>query len=903
MSKKLFQNQIGFIVILSFFSLGGISEFIQIQTFENYSRLIFKIENTVPREFKANPKGFEIFFQNLSLQCFDIFFHQKKTWKKYFSPLEHSRLQEIQCSQTDHGVVIQGKWRFSSTLQTSLPLQMEYFEYYEKKAHHYRVDFWWKKEKPFITKAQTKKPLTVQNIQKFQNPLPQNKENFQKKDPSSMHLQTLPFHQKIDFSLKFHPIHTSFNFKEWLPDLTADQNFEYRLPQIQDPEFQYVQKILDFYHIGKFGLAIRAIEFLFQYYPNTAYQFEMLFLKANAFIKLGYPQLGEKKLKSLTTKIKYSQISLHAKMYLAYQNFKRENYLDALYYFYSLIENFKDQSRNWIFHLGAAECLYHLKQFSQSAQHYQWITENAPKKSWKAEAAYRYADPIMAQFQYEQALIGYSKAQRYFKKFSKKYPDFFLNQGEVLYQLKLDDQAKKIFYYFLENYPYHSEGWRATFRLGEIITRHSKNEKNIKESMHWFHQTINHYSCSSSKILSILRILPHENSFGFNFSTQNLFFKNHAKKYQGENKVLLKEYPDFLALSRIKSLIQFGNDQAIVNTSLEEISKVKSEKMKIYLNHAVYHFLRETILKLINSNKKNLALRFFIEKSSQIPPIKNNKDINFYYLIQLSKIALDFQFQHLAHELLKNYQSILKKQTHSEKEKIPKDSEYYFIKSRLKWFHYLKNPSQEISEKIEKKLNHIPKNSQFNDPKILMLSKIKENNKAFQESIDYLSNIHSPNIHSNYWIAQLYKKNKNLEKALEYYKKVESQLDPQIKKENTPLKTSSPITIEIGLHSIPAYSQLIFKQTKIFENKLDWKNASAVYSRALKNTTHAKLQYHYARSLIHQKSFKKYSEAIKILKNLITHFQNDSKEKFWVNLAQEVLESEISQPTVKEEIK
>ena len=368
--------------------------------------------------------------------------------------------------------------------------------------------------------------------------------------------------EENDVFLDFNPVHQKVEFSRWFPTTTPDQNYHYFKPEKRDrrseaenelkneakneeKEDQYVRLAISLAEQGKPALVIRALDFMNDEFPHSKYRTEAKFLKANSLIKLGFTPEGERLLQDLSTETNERDISFQAALYLAYKNLERNSALSSLDQFLWLIHYFPHSKMAWVFHLGAAECLYSLRQAERALKEYQWVIENAPTSGDKSEAVYRMGDLFLLRHQYEQALASYSQALSYFKSESKRYPTFHLNRAESFYHLGHFEEAKAVFEAFLDDFPNDPKGWRASFRLGEIAARTMQTDGDLEKSRRWYYETINRYPTSPGVVLSRVRLAPCGDHGGLNFETQDQFFQNEARKFDGEGEDSARSLPGF----------------------------------------------------------------------------------------------------------------------------------------------------------------------------------------------------------------------------------------------------------------------------------------------------------------------------------------------------------------------
>lgn len=928
------------LLLFFFFLLGshcGIAgEVIELHTFKTHSRFQIQLDEGVPVIWKSSSQGFELTLKGVGLVDLGASFGDEEKWKNRFSDLTDIRVHAIRIEENPGEVKITGKWKFPLGKLALAHPEMEFFEFRNKNPARYVVDFWVKagrtltqvkadqKQKEFQeilrkTKDDEKKRITRRLASERRHAEAENTNRFCEQ----------PLDEKNDVFLEFYPLHQEVDFKRWFSATTADAQFPYYRPKKKSKDAQYVRLALKFYSEGKLGLAVRTIDFLDAEFPRTEFQAEMRFLRANALIKLGLREKGEQLLSAITTDLRETPVALYSGMYLAGRAMEKKSTLEALDRFLWLIQHYPDHRLAWVFHLGAAECFYYMKQTERANQEYEWVIEKSSLGSQKAEGAFRQGDLYQARSQYEQALGSYSQGFRYFEEEAINYPTFYLNRAEALYQLQDYERAKSEFKKFIKEYPNHSEGWRATFRLGEILARKSK----LEEARQEFYTTINRYPVSPGATLARLRLVPCGDHGGFNREAQIRFFSQEAAVFDGQGVVHLKNYADLRALARVRSLISLGTDEETSDAAIEELQKVKFPHVKQIISHLGSHFFQKVVTDMLQAGKKYEALTYYQSKSDHVPPPEAAIDAE--YLISLSQAASDLGLGSLAKEIDKDYEkniNIQKKSANrslaSKKDGLEdlqdlesqlKISEKNYSVAKALWVSQLIRPEAEEYPKIRQLLEQVRDESRFSYEKEIILGLMDQKSGGFRSALNHAARaeLMSRNPRIQYWVASLHEQAGEVETALKIYQQLESKIAkrsesvhenttenmPKDAPKNTPKNTIEEL---LGVPIVPTLDALILSEGQAYEKLGKWGEAASTYSRAIeKGLGGNQARFEYARSLIQSKSPEGQIQAMAVLEKLANETSSDGegKKEFWRRLAQETLEDEKSKRSIGDRAK
>ena len=832
------------------------NEHVQLLTFKTHSRFILRVDGDVPTDWHNKGDHFELMLKGLNLTDLGAPLGEEELWASQFKDLRDSRLSSIELTDTAEGVKIKGKWNFpTGKLKLAHPT-MEYFNYHEKKPAQFVVDFWLKPGPTLLefesSKRRAKILAHLKQTQMEERKRIDQKKNSEKKMIEAEDLAQYcqqPLNEKNDIFLPFNPVHEKINFAQWYPSGRPDAGFPYFKPEAKDKETGYVRLAIDLYSNERPALAIRTLDFLDEEYPKSEFRAEMSLLRANALIKLGYVQEGNDRLLEILTNSTPAPVTFHIAMYLAAKEMAAGQTLLALQKFLWLARNYPEHRLNWTFHLGQAECLYHLGQTQRAVQEYTWVAENAPTPGEKAQAAFRMGDLYLARFQYEMALASYAESGNNFKAETTRYAPFYLNEGEALYQLGQYDRAEKIFLDYVAQFPNPPYGWRATFRLGEIWARRAENRENRQKSRDYFTETINRFPLTPGATLARIRLIPCGDHGGFNLSAEERFFSGEAKKFDGDKAVVIKKYPDFRALAHVRGLLDLSPPAQVIDATVEELSQVKLPEIRSKMINIANLFFKKTILDYLAAGKKYEALSLYAQKMDQIPSPSEALDQE--HLLKLAQVAASYGLGSMSEEIYSRYEKITSLNKKIELAPFTADrnldfqvSERNFTEASALWTRSRENSGVNApkinstdAKKIRDLLQEVNDESKFAYPKEIILGLLDEEEKKFYSALEHAGHAQllKPSLQVQGWIASLYEKTNNIPLALNIFSELEKKiaLRAQLKRPNPAEVSQEEQERLLGIPLVPKPETLILEQGALLEKAGRWGEAAECYSRGV----------------------------------------------------------------------
>jgi tetratricopeptide (TPR) repeat protein len=813
---------------------------------------------------------------------------------------------------------------------------METFDFRQNSPSGYVVDFWLKKGSMTVSQYKTHEQ-ELARLAEIRKNEEAKKQRTERRIASEQRLYEIedttrfcrePLDEKKDFFLQFFAVHPKIDFKKWFPVTSADVNLPYYEPKGTEEDAQYVRLALKLYQEGKVALVLKTLDFFDTAHPKSQYRVEMQFLRANAMLKLGLKAEAETKFRNLMSEAKDNPVALHAAMYLAYQQMDRGDTMGATESFLWLSTHFNDYSNAWVFHIGAAECLYSLNQVDRALKEYEWVVEKGPDANSKAEGALRSADLYMQRFQYDQALAGYYQALHYFPEQGKKFAPLHINRAEALYGLGDWDRAKEAFEDFLKDFPGNPWGWRATYRLGEIEGRKggAKFEETQKASRDWFYATINGYPFSPGATLARLRLIPCGDHGGFDEQASEQFFGTDLEKYNPSEDIQMVPFRAFKTLTHVRAMIAFHKEATAVDVATDELQKPGNLELHEMLTATLGSIFRKTVLKLLADGKKYEALAYYKEKASFLPK-KPTYPEETDYLLKLSQAASDLGLGSLAKEIADIYakDNSTRKVAEVGGEDLEsglQSSEQHFTQGKALWV--ASGLKEEVA--IRGHMAQVREESPFSYQRELILGLMEQKAKKEGAALSHAiraqmlkpqqaeakagekesRDLRPDDLRVNAWIADLQAQEggaSGLQVALEMDKNLEKHIRLIGK---TPVKTDE-IAAALGVPPMPPLDLVILSQGQILEKQGRWGDAASTYARAVEDKIGGnQALYQYARTLRKTGIPANRVKARAVLEKLASGEKSESRqpgsedaasaggatEDFWKKLAREALSDE-----------
>ncbi|MFL5814631.1 MAG: tetratricopeptide repeat protein [Bdellovibrionia bacterium] len=926
-----------------------LSETLQIQTFPTHSRLVFRIDDGVPVQWKETKDGFEALFKGLGFTDLGAPLGEEDAWAQQFKKsLRDPRLKSIDLREVPGGLVVMGKWKFPAGPQAPADPRMETFDYREHArkdgGSEFIVDFWIKKGMSVAEAGELKKRKAhEEKLRQAQAEIKNRVSRRLASEQAKSQVNDLgrfcsePLNEQKDIFLSFLPVSEKIDYQKELPHGAPDAEFPYYEPKGDASDAQYVRLALKLYREEKFGLVVRTLDFMDTEQPSSSYRQEMRFLRANAFLKLGMQAEAERLLNEIKVEAKGKPVALYSALYLATQllepveekEFRFKDPLAAYETFSWFFTHYPDHRLTWLFHLGAAEALSAIKQTEQAAKEYLWVAENAKTPEQRAQGALRLGNVYLERRQLPQALEAYSRALRYFKKESESYPAIHLNRGEVLYGLGEYQEARKVFEDFAKKYSGYPHGWRASFRLGEIYGRQA-GPANEDSSRKWFYDTINHYPLSSGATLARLRLLPCLDHGGFSFESASRFFEGEAKNFDASGEMSMVRYPDLRALAQVRSYITLKREDVAIDVAQREMGLTKVATMKAELGRMYEELFRKNILALLDQNKPYEALKYFEDRSrfrAKDVPVADPD-----YLLRLSLAASRLGLGKKAEVFAEEYKkagtpnrAIAQASPKGSEKSLDlrlQVSEQRFAEARALWISGDTSKDSEAgaknADKIRGQLDQVVAESPYSFEKEVILGLLEEKQGKLKTARGHIlkAQVLAPaaknpeneetSLQILAWLAGVESKAGDAKTALGMYRDLEKRLSARQEeaqedaedsdeseeaskeetKSETPIAKVATTAAFLGVAPVPTLEQVLLSQGDLLESMKRWGETALVYNKAVEQGLGGnQALYGYARALLKAGDKASREKAKAALQKL-----TESKtEDFWKKLAQETL--------------
>jgi tetratricopeptide (TPR) repeat protein len=901
---------------------------IQLVTFRSHSRLVLNVDEGVDPVWKTDRYGFELTLKGLLLSDLGAPLGLEEAWAREIEQeLKDPRLASLQLLERNGALVLRGRWNFPTGEDAPAEPAMERFDYRQKEPVRYVVDFWMKSG-PTVAEARYARERALREAERRRAEIEADKRRQRRiaslrKRESVEDLTTFcrePLKEGTDVFLEFVPFHIVPEYTQWLPSTTPDSSYDYYLDGGTDvrsapgPDASFVRTALQLYKEGKFGLAVKTIEMFEADHPKSQFRPEMRFLRANALIKLGHEAQALPILRELVARQRASAVSLHAAMYLAGKHAKANETLQALESFLWLTTHYGSHRLNWVFHLGAAEQLFKMRQATRAAQEYQWIVDNAPEKRDQAYAAFRIGDLFVERKQYERALAAYFEALQKFPAEAEQDPGVYLNRAEVLYWIGDRQRATEGFRSFLERFANHPAAWRATYRLGELAGRVATPESQA-ESRKWFGETINRYPYSPGATLARLALLPCGDHGLMTLESARRFLDGDALKFDGANEVVMNRYPDFRAIQRIRALVTYDQFESAVEAALEELgrSEMRFEGRK-FAQRVIRPAFRKALLANLDSGREYEALSFYRRHSSQVMGVPAENDVTpTDYLLRLSRVAANLGMAEASRDISKAYEKIdsrraaerkLAQESDSPKDPVAKEleeiererkaSEKSFAEARSLWIQEGSGLKKKIAqeEKIRELLSQVSDETSFSYPKELLLGLLDDKAGRAASALSHAqkarllvtSEEHRQDVDRlDAWIASLHAKAGDPRAAVDLYRQLEKRV-AQAGEKRKP--AGEGVASALGVPPFPRLEDLIVAEGEVLASTGQWGEAAQAYARAVEAGLGGnRTKFEYARALTKTGSDEGKAKARKVLEEMAA----SKKDDFWRKLAAESL--------------
>ena len=848
---------------------------LRIRQLPELSRIQLELSQSFPIEFKADQKGFQLLFPRITLREL----HLKPSTK--ISRTLPSGLSGLRWEETPEGAMLRGIWRFRRRLDDPVSAKMEVCAYTLPDQPTWIIDFWPKLGISLRAFRETQRLERLEQLSR-QNDMEGRRRRDQRATAEMQIWEAQnpgrfcsdPLHESRDFFLQFYPAHASVDFSRWFKSHDLDENYSYfahKTPLLDSATRTLLDRSLDYYRSGKLGLASRSLRLV----PRERKlgldrSLDLHFLKANIAFALQEEEVGLAELALIRQMGPFTSLAQIVTEVLTLRLLAQKNYLGALSNFLWLQShpgNPADVKKLWIYHLGAAECYFSLRQASLAAEQYRKSIDLAPTQADKTEALLRLGDPALLRLDYELALARYATGlEGGADQNVAFFPEFQLNRGEVFYQLGQFEIAQSIFKEFLARNGAHALGWRATFRLGEIASRDRRHfdAARLQEGRRWYLQTINSYPKSPGATLARLRLLPCFDHGGFTDGSQERFFKIEATPFDGDHQVVMSNYEDFWRLAQIKGTLALGTPRRALAIALSSVGRVHSPEFRRMLSILCHQLLRNLIIDNLRDKHTYRALQDYLTLFPKLPQSPSSRELD--YLRPLAEATAAMGLPQLAREIWHGLPE-LRNESHPSFEDAIRDSSARALQALNLWNSFTvsgsnrefkRAPSVTSIKSLETTLEGIKAESPYFYLRelLLALASAVEPGRARQAANHLAQALQSPlsSVQRRRllaWFGELNVRAGAEETARSVYAKL---LDPAIADDPLPVRDGKQLqpaadqagilpfdlsaqkdgSLEtvLGVPETPDLLDLYFSAGKLAEKNARWQEAASYYHRA-----------------------------------------------------------------------
>ncbi|MGE4234036.1 MAG: tetratricopeptide repeat protein [Bacteriovoracia bacterium] len=500
---------------------------------------------------------------------------------------------------------------------------VEYFDYRAKNGTEYYLDYWNKKleiQKQVATSAR-KKIKVVKNtkLQKKKVFLLGNevataasstKADFYGDKSAGC---GVPLNIDEDPFVFFNRDYRVFDYKEKFKLSSADTGYHY--PHLKDDlnkvdneaqrkELAHYKLAFKLFSESSFALVLRTIQFFDQTYPQSELNGELSFLAASTLLKLGEllksEHYYEQAYDSYRRQILENPKSDRAKRAIAFlvQEFMRKGAPSrAMEYLVTAMDYYpQTEEHHWVYKLALAESLLLTKEYDRAERVFQNIIDNKEKsKSIGKEAFFRIGSVFLARGHKERGILHLEYALRSDPKEALKFPEIWINLGEIYLKDKRFKDAKRIYSEYVTNFPSDEKIWAGRLRLAELnqLMMSEKDPRRDKEVQSLYQKVVNEHPYTPGAYLAELRLSD------CTFTSNNVFFedlfKNRELEQASDRLIVPREVEAWFDLAKAKFNVRNKHYAA----AMEKIDFYKNDLQKNPLKEAFHKVFSDALVGMV----------------------------------------------------------------------------------------------------------------------------------------------------------------------------------------------------------------------------------------------------------------------------------------------------------------
>ena len=297
------------------------------------------------------------------------------------------------------------------------------------------------------------------------------------------------------------------------PSLDIESHWKFQKGDNELPDglaFNLAQRL---FQQGKYGLVAKTIEIALRDTPNSKYKDEMGLLNAFSYKKLGEnneePVLwrrAEVMMAELAAKKNEEGNSVPfqrlIKKYFGFKAYEQKDWLKAIDQLEFVASGLKDKEFPYI-QAVLAEAYIQVNEPRRAERIYRYLLEHYPKHLIAKESAYRIADLLAVERNFQRMVEAGEAALSRYPEFEKNRSETIFNLGEASFWLKNYRRAEKYFKKYTEIASAQPNAALAFVRLGEISEIESKD---LVKAHDYYLQAKNGYPFSLGDKIALVRL-------------------------------------------------------------------------------------------------------------------------------------------------------------------------------------------------------------------------------------------------------------------------------------------------------------------------------------------------------------------------------------------------------------
>jgi tetratricopeptide (TPR) repeat protein len=874
---------------------------VELQTRGSFSRLELSIDSSFHPKLTDSSKGFRIEVPSATLMDVGVPFGAEKRFNEYLESVRDDRISNIRVRELESRLVIEGEYRFPKGKLALATPKMEHFDFKKEESGRFVIDFFYQKG-PTLAEVEKLRKETrglreraaIDLLKKKEQEKRASREKRILDGRNAMLFCEQPFDRSTTVFLKFRAEHPGLSFSAYFPERIPDHRFQYSEPSEKGEAADMVRLALKLGRENKHGLTVRTVEFLEKEYPKSPYLKEMLFLKANAYYRMGYEERGRALLQALAKSARGSEVGLQTAGFLAARSFQNQDWLAALEAFLNLKREMPDHALVWLFRYGIAESLYRIKQGEQAQGEYEWLSKNAPKQEIRAEAAFKIGDIFFERGQFAQAVSAYQASLKGRDAFLPAYPAVLLNLGESYFQLEELSRAEATFKRFMEVGSGNPMAWRASLRLAEIKAMGSTLNAEAEKS---FMETINRYPISQGALVARIRLLPCGSHGGFDLpAAERLISSPEVTNFPSDGAVYSSQFRELAGLTEVRMLISYKEDQRALERGMARLRENPGVETRKLIEQAMIGGIKSILEKKLGEKDVFGAIAFY-EKYGDFLPLPAHDPLADDLKVRLATLAAERNLTQFALKIIEPYRRmneagqkevIAAIEKHVTLEGVDDQEERNLVEAKTLWNSAdFKLEDASKADQLVARLGYIREESKHAFEKNLLLALYFREKKDFKKAATHVRRLGNQmqgissqsRVQVEAFVGDVAVQAGDLELAESSFRKARRGLPGLGGKRADSLSYRH-------LDAAPSLGYLVQAEGEVLEKLEKWKEAVALYTEAIENKIGGNhILYSHAKAILKDGGKESESRAVISLKKI----EQSQDDDVWKRLAQEKL--------------